>query len=66
MHRVHFLMVFKKSPLNRMQSVHDYMTDMVYNREQIAFCSMGFFEIPLENGLYASVSPKGGDHNDLP
>ena len=37
-----------------------------YNREQIAFCSMGFFEIPLENGLYASVSPKGGDHNDLP
>mgnify|MGYP000894733959 FL=1 len=37
-----------------------------YNREQIAFCSMGFFEIPLENGLYASVSPKGGDRHDLP
>lgn len=36
-----------------------------YNREQIAFCSMGFFEIPLENGLYASVSPVGGDYNDL-
>lgn len=37
-----------------------------YNREQIAFCSMGFFEIPLENGLYASVSAAGGDHHDLP
>jgi site-specific recombinase XerD len=37
-----------------------------YNREQIAFCSMGFFEIPLENGLYASVSPAGGDCHDLP
>ncbi len=36
-----------------------------YNREQIAFCSMGFLEIPLENGLYAPVSPAGGDHNDL-
>lgn len=37
-----------------------------YNREQIAFCSMGFLEIPLENGLYASVSTAGGDHHDLP
>lgn len=36
-----------------------------YNIEQIAFCSMGFEEIPLENGLYVSLSSVGGDSHDL-
>ena len=36
-----------------------------YNLEQIAFCSMGFEEIPLENGLYVSLSSMGGDNHDL-
>jgi integrase len=36
-----------------------------YNREQIAFCSMDFFEIPLENGLYATASSIGGDCHDI-
>ncbi len=36
-----------------------------YNLEQIAFCSMGFEEIPLENGLYVSLSSVGGDNHDL-
>ena len=30
-----------------------------YNREQIAFCAMGFDEIPVTNGIYA-----GGGRND--
>jgi len=36
-----------------------------YNLEQIAFCSMGFEEIPLEKGLYVSLSSVGGDIHDL-
>ena len=36
-----------------------------YNLEQIAFCSMGFEEIPLEKGLYVSLSSVGGDNHDL-
>ncbi len=36
-----------------------------YNLEQIAFCSMGFEEIPLENGLYVSLSSVVGDNHDL-
>ena len=36
-----------------------------YNSKQIEFCSMGFEEIPLENGLYAFHSSIGGDKHDL-
>jgi integrase len=39
---------------------------LTFNREQIAFCSMSFLEIPLENGLYVSISSAGGDYHDLP
>ena len=37
----------------------DVTDDLFYNREQIAFCAMGFDEIPVTNGIYA-----GGGRND--
>jgi Site-specific recombinase XerD len=35
-----------------------------YNREQISFCSMGFEEVPIKQGVYRDCL--GGDHHDLP
>jgi len=48
------------------KSIDEDKPYLSYNREQIAFCSMGFLEIPLESGLYTSVFPVGGDNHDLP
>lgn len=36
-----------------------------YNRDQIAFCAMGFDEIPLLSGTYAESCTSGGDVNDI-
>ena len=36
-----------------------------YNRKQIAFCSMGFDEIPLTKGLYLSEVSEGGELIDF-
>lgn len=36
-----------------------------YNRKQIAFCSIGFDEIPLTNGVYMTGVSGGGENNDL-
>ncbi len=36
-----------------------------YNRKQISFCSMGFDEIPLANGVYSTDVSEGGASIDL-
>ena len=41
------------------QSIEEDKPYLSYNREQIAFCAIGFDEIPITNGIYA-----GGDQND--
>lgn len=38
---------------------------LCYNRTQIAFCSIGFDEIPLTKGLYLSEVSEGGENSDL-
>ena len=41
------------------KSIEEDKPYLSYNREQIAFCAIGFDEIPITNGIYA-----GGDQND--
>ena len=41
------------------KSIEEDKPYLSYNREQIAFCAVGFDEIPVTNGIYA-----GGGRND--
>lgn len=41
------------------KSIEEDKPYLSYNREQIAFCAIGFDEIPITNGIYA-----GGNQND--
>lgn len=47
------------------KSIDEDKPYLSYNRNQIAFCSMGFEEIPLKAGVYAQAFTKGGDNSDF-
>ena len=42
------------------RSINEDKPYLSYNREQVAFCAMGFDEIPLTTGIYS-----GGDQNEI-
>lgn len=47
------------------KSIEEDKPYLSYNRDQIAFCAMGFEDIPLQKGLYAQISFKGGGNSDF-
>lgn len=47
------------------KSIDEDKPYLSYNRDQIAFCAMGFEDIPLQKGHYAQISFKGGGNRDF-